>query len=54
MGPVRSVSQILEKPCASSRGHIFSPVMKLGWNTCLNEISDELESGSCQVKELGH
>ena len=38
-------------PCVCSRGHIFSPIlMKLGQNICLNEILDEIENGSCQVK----
>ena len=31
----RSLSQMLEKPCICSRGHIFSPiVMKHGLNVC--------------------
>ena len=31
--------QILEKPCACSRGYIFSPIlMKLGQNLCLDEL----------------
>ena len=47
----RLVGQILEKPCVRFRGHIFSPIiMKLGQNVCLDEISDELENGSCWVK----
>ena len=47
----RSLGQILEKPCVSSRGHIFSPIiMKLGQNVCLNEILDEFENGSCLSK----
>ena len=47
----RSLDQILEKPCVRSRGHIFSPIiLKLGQNVCLDEISDKLENGSCQVK----
>ena len=46
----RSLGQILEKPYVRSRGHIFSPIIiKLGWNVCLNEISDKFENGSCQV-----
>ena len=37
--------------CVCSGGHIFSPiVMKFGQNICLDEISDEFENGSCQVK----
>ena len=47
----RSLGQILEKSCVRSRGHIFSPIiMELGQNVCLNEILDEFENGSCQVK----
>ena len=47
----RSLGQILEKPCVPSRGHIFSPIiMKLGQNVCLNEISEDFENRSCQVK----
>ena len=40
----RSLSQILEKPCVRSTGHIFSPIiMKLGQNVCLDEVSDNLK-----------
>ena len=47
----RSVDQILEKPCLSCRGHIFSQIiMKLSQNVCLDEISDLAENGSDQVK----
>ena len=47
----RSLSQILEKPFIRSRGYIFIPIiMKLGQNVCFDEISDEFENGSCQVK----
>ena len=47
---VKKLSQILEKPCARSRGHIFSPIiMKLYQNVCLDEMSDMLENGSCWV-----
>ena len=47
----RSLGKILEKPCIRSRGHIFSQViMKLGQNDCLDEISDEFENGSCQIR----
>ena len=43
----RSLDQILERPCAHSRGNIFSPtIMELGENVCLDEISDELENES--------
>ena len=48
----RSLIPILEKPCVHSRDHIFSLIlMKLGRNVCLNEMTDEFESGSCQVKD---
>ena len=52
VGPkTRSLAQILEKPCVRSRGHIFSPIIiKLGQNLCLDQISDELEIGSCRIK----
>ena len=47
----RSVGQILENPCASYRGHNFSPkIMKFDKNVCLDEISDEFGNGSCRVK----
>ena len=37
--------------CVHSRGHIFSPIiMKLGQNVYLDEFSDELENGSCRLK----
>ena len=39
---IKSLGQILEKPCVRSGGHIFSPIiMKFGQNVCLDEISDE-------------
>ena len=47
----RSLGQMLEKLCARSRGHIFSSIMKLGQNVCLNEITDKLENGSCGIKK---
>ena len=48
---VRSLDQILEKPCVCCRGHIFSPIIiKHFQNVCLDEISHEIENGSCQVK----
>ena len=52
VGPkTRSLGQVLEKPCVSYRGHIFSPMlMKLGQNICLDEIFQEFENWSCQVK----
>ena len=47
----RSLGQILEKPCVRSRGHIFSLIiMKLYQNVCPDEISDDFENGSSQVK----
>ena len=46
-----SLDQILEKHCVRYRGHIFSPIiMLLGQNVRLDEISDDFENGSCQVK----
>ena len=46
-----SLGQISEKPCVSSRGHIFSLIhMKLGQNVCLNGISDEFKTGSLRSK----
>ena len=48
----QKLSQILEKPCVRSKGHIFSPIlMKLGQNVCLDKISNELELGSCGVRD---
>ena len=47
----RSLGQIIEKPCVCCRGHNFSPIiMKLGQNVCLDEILDEFENESCQIK----
>ena len=47
----RSLCQILEKPCVSFRGHIFSNIiMKLYQNVCLDEISVKFKNGSCWVK----
>ena len=47
----RSLNQTLEKPCAPSKGHIFSPdIMKLTQNVCLDEISNEFKNGSCRVE----
>ena len=46
-----SLGQILEKPCVCSRGHIFSLIiMKFGWNVCLDEILNDFENRSCQVR----
>ena len=48
----RSLGQILQTPCVCSKGHNFSLVIiKLGQNVCLDEILDESENGSCQVKK---
>ena len=48
---MRSLGQMLEKPCVRSRGHIFGPiVMKHDQKFCLDEISDKHENGSCRVK----
>ena len=50
MGHVRSKTRSdLRK---TSTGRIFSIFMKLGRNVCLDEISDNFENGSCQVKNL--
>ena len=47
----RSLGQILEKPCVCCRCQVFSPIIrKPGQNVLLDEISHELEKGSCQVK----
>ena len=47
----QKLGQVLEKPCVSSRGHIFNPtIMKVGQNVCLDKISDELENESCRVR----
>ena len=47
----RSLGQMGEKPSLVSRGHIFRQIiMTLGQNISLDEISDEYENGSCQVK----
>ena len=52
----RSLGQILEKPCARSRRHIFRPIiMKLGKNVCLDEISGDFENdfGRVKIRLLG-
>ena len=47
----RSLGQIIEKPCARSRGHDFSPIiMKLDQNVGLDEMLNKFENGSCGVK----
>ena len=47
----RSLGQILEKPCVRARGYIFSPIiMKYGQDVCFDKIWDEIENGSCLVK----
>ena len=44
----RSLGQILEKPSARFRVHIFSLIlMKLHQNVCLDEILGLLENESC-------
>ena len=46
-----SLGQLLKKPLVRSRGHIFSPILtKLGQNVCLDEISNGINIGSCEVK----
>ena len=43
--------QILEKPCACFRGHIFGPIiMKLGQNVFIDKILVMFENGSFWVK----
>ena len=43
---VRSLGQILEKPCEHSRGFNFDPIsFILGQNYCLDKISDKVENG---------
>ena len=43
-----SLSQIIEKLCVCSRGHIFSQIiLNCGQNVCLDEITEEVENGSC-------
>ena len=50
---IRSLGEILEKPSARSRGHIFSLIfMKLGQNVCLDEISKLGHVGS-KTRSLG-
>ena len=49
-----SLGEVLDKPCVSSSGHIFSSIiMKPGQNFCLYKISDEFENGSCRLM-IGH
>ena len=48
---IRSLGQILEKPCVRSRGHIFNPIiMKRCQNVCLDILLDEFVNGSCWIK----
>ena len=48
---IRSLGQILGKPCVRSRGHILSLIiMKSNQNVCLDEILDEFEIGLCRIK----
>ena len=47
----RPLGQILENPCVSSRGHIFSPIlMNFCKNVCVDEILDQFEFVSCGSK----
>ena len=47
----RSLGQILEKPCVSSRSHIlYLILLKVGQNVCLDDIWVAFENGSCGVK----
>ena len=47
----RSLGQMLVKPCAHSRGLIFSlMIMKLGQNFCLAKISESLKMGHFDSK----
>ena len=49
-----SLGKILEKPCARSRGLIFSPILiKPGQNIFLDKLSEELNMGHVDQK-LGH
>ena len=49
---VRCASSVFNfLPCVNSRGQIFSfIIMKIGHDVCLDEILNEFENGSCQVK----
>ena len=47
----RSLCQILKKHCVRSRGlNFYLILIKYGQNVCLDEILDEIEIGSCGVK----
>ena len=47
----RSLGQILDKPCVSSRSHIFSLILlKVAQNVCFDDIWVAFENGSCGVK----
>ena len=47
---IRSLGQMLEKPCVRSGGHIFSPIlMKLDQNVFVDEVSDKFKIRSCWV-----
>ena len=42
---IKSLGQILEKPCERSRGYIFGLIlMKLGQYICLDKISYDFEN----------
>ena len=48
---IRSLGQILEKPCVNSRGHSFdSKFMKLYQNVNDYNIQVKFETGSCCIK----
>ena len=47
----RSLCQIVKNPCVCPQRPFFSRIlMKVDQNVCLNQILDELENVSCQVK----
>ena len=50
----RAASVVNFLPCECSRGHIFNlTLIKLGQNVCYDEISDEIEIGSCGGQKVG-
>ena len=50
----RSLCQILEKPCACARGHIFSPIiMKLGQNVCLDDMNIKMGHVGSKTRSPG-
>ena len=49
----RSLGQILEKPCARSRGYIFCLIlMKLGQNVCVNPLPDDKILDWSKLKQI--